>query len=126
MLKLALVVMYLSVLSSPSVPVSMKLDEKDLGRTVEMSVGDTLEVVLRGNPTTGYIWEVASPGNGILKQLGETEFKPEREARGSPGKIIMRFKAAVAGETSLKLIYHRPFERNKTPIKTFEVTVAIK
>ena len=107
-------------------PVSVQLSEEDLSRTVEIGVGDILEVVLKGNPTTGYIWDRVSPDKGILKQVGKTKFKPDRKARGSGGKIMMRFQAAEAGKTSLKLIYHRPFEKNRAPIKTFEVRVTVK
>lgn len=121
-----LLIIFLAVSFSASAPVQVQLGEKDLGRTVEIGVGDILEVVLKGNPTTGYIWDVASPDKGILKQVGETEFKPDRKARGSGGKIMMRFEAAESGKASLKLIYHRPFEKNMAPIKTFEVRVIVK
>jgi predicted secreted protein len=40
--------------------VAMKLSENDSGKTVEILVGDELEVELPGNPTTGYVWEVSS------------------------------------------------------------------
>jgi len=119
-------IIFLAVSLSVSAPVSVKLREKDLGTTVKMSVGDVFEVVLKGNPTTGYIWGVASPDKGILKQIGETKFEPDRNARGSGGNIILRFEAAKAGRISLRLIYHRPFEKNRPPIKTFEVKVTVK
>ena len=126
MYMLPFIITLLAVSLGHPAPVPVKLSEEDLGRTVEIGVGDILEVVLRGNPTTGYIWDVASPDKGILKQVGETEFEPARKARGSDGKIMMRFEAAEAGKTSLKVIYHRPFEKNKPPIKTFEVRVTVK
>jgi inhibitor of cysteine peptidase len=126
MYTLPFIITLLAVSLGNPVPISLQLTEKDLGRTVEIGVGDILEVVLRGNPTTGYIWDVASPDKGVLKQVGETEFKPDRKARGSGGNIILRFEAARAGKTSLKLIYHRPFEKNRPPIKTFEVRVKVK
>lgn len=119
-------IIFLAISFSASAPVSVKLSEKDLGQTVKMSVGDVLEIALKGNPTTGYIWGVASPDKRILKQVGETKFEPDRKARGSGGNIILRFEAAMAGEISLKLMYHRPFEKNKPPIKTFEVKVIVK
>ena len=119
-------IIFLAVSFSASAPVSVKYSEKALSQTVKMGVGDVLEVVLKGNPTTGYIWGVASPDTGILKQVGETEFKPDRKAQSSGGNIILRFKAAKVGKMSLKLIYHRPFEKNKRPIKTFEVKVIVK
>jgi len=119
-------IIFLAVLFCATSPVSVKLSEKDLGRTVEMSVGDVLEVILKGNPTTGYIWDVASPDKGMLKQVGEAEFEPDRKARGSGGNILLRFEAVKVGKTMLKLIYRRPFEKNKRPTKTFEVKVTVK
>jgi len=126
MCTLPFIITLLAVSLGHPAPVTVQLSEEDIDRPVEIGVGDILEVVLKGNPTTGYIWDVASPDKGILKQVGETEFKPDRKARGSDGKLIMRFEAAEAGKTSLKLIYHRPFEKNRPPIKTFEVRLAVK
>lgn len=123
---LPFIITLLAVSLGHSAPVSVQLSEKDIGRTVEIGVGDILEVVLKGNPSTGYIWDMVSPDKGILKQVGETEFEPDRKGRGSDGKIIMRFEAAKEGKTSLKLIYHRPFEKNGPPIKTFEVKLTVK
>ena len=105
---------------------AIKLTEKDSGRTLEMRVGEFLEVVLRGNPTTGYIWSMAAPDNGIIQKVGESEFEPDRQSRGSGGNTIFRFKAVEVGETSLKLIYHRPFEKEKPPINSFETKIIVK
>ncbi|MBL7225436.1 MAG: protease inhibitor I42 family protein [Desulfobacteraceae bacterium] len=126
MYPLPFIITLLAVSLGHPVPVSVQLSEEDLGRTVEIGVGDILEVVLKGNPTTGYIWDVVSPDKGILKQVGKTKFKPDTKARGSGGKLIMRFEAAKEGKTSLKLIYHRPFEKDRPPIRTFEVRVTVK
>jgi inhibitor of cysteine peptidase len=111
---------------SASAPKQVNLSEKDAGRTVQLSVGGTLEVVLEGNPTTGYLWEVAAGETAIIKQVGESQFKPNTSALGSPGKVTLRFTGVAAGQTVLKLIYYRPFEKNVPPSKTFEVTVVVK
>lgn len=120
------VVFLLLVAWGPSVRVPVRLSEKDASTTVEMYIGDILEVMLKGNPTTGYMWEVASVDASILRQVGETKFKADSKALGSGGKIIMRFKAAGAGQTFLRLIYHRTFEENIPPVKAFEVTIVVK
>ena len=104
----------------------VKLSEKDAGRTVQLPAGGTLEVVLEGNPTTGYLWEAAAGDTAIIRQEGEAQFKPDTTALGSPGKMTLRFTGVAAGQTVLKLIYHRPFEKNVPPSKTFEVTVVVK
>ena len=85
-----------------------------------------MEIMLQGNPTTGYTWTVASVDEKVLMQMGEATFKADRKARGSGGTITMRFEAVRVGKTCLRLIYHRPFEKNNPPIKTFEVDVKVE
>ncbi len=104
---------------------TMRLSENDSGKTVEIHVGDELEVTLPGNPTTGYVWEVSSLDSSIL-MLGKAEFIANDKSIGSGGMEIIKFHAIAAGTSSVRLIYHRSFELNIPPLKTFEVTVIIK
>ncbi|MBT3259083.1 MAG: protease inhibitor I42 family protein [Deltaproteobacteria bacterium] len=85
-----------------------------------------MEVKLKGNPTTGYVWAVAFVDQKILIQMGEAKFEPDTKARGAGGIVTMCFKAKGLGKTSLKLIYHRPFEKEKKPAKSFEVEVEVR
>jgi len=117
---------FLAVSLCATAPVLVKVSEKDRSRTIEMRVGDVLEIVLRGNPATGYTWDVGSFDKDILKQVGKAEFVPDKMIRGSGGNVILRFEASKVGKVFLKLIYHRTFEKNKPPIKTFDVTVLVK
>lgn len=119
-------IIFLPAASSTCPRTPLKLSEKDTMSTVQMHTGDMLEIPLRGNPSTGYLWEVSCVNTAILKEIGETTFTPDRKARGSGGTITMHFEALTAGKTTLKLIYHRPFEKNMPPIGTFEVTVIVK
>jgi|APSaa5957512622_1039677.scaffolds.fasta_scaffold211102_1 inhibitor of cysteine peptidase len=119
-------IIFLAVSVAFSPPAPIKLTEKDSGLTVEIAAGSVMEIILKGNPTTGYTWAVASVDESILTQIGEAEFKAERKARGSGGTITLRFRAEGEGKTCLRLIYHRPFERNMPPIKTFSVTVNVQ
>jgi inhibitor of cysteine peptidase len=111
--------------ATPAAPIR-SLTEADAGRSIELRVADKLEVTLPGNPTTGFQWEVGSGDTSIIKPGGESEFKPSSEALGSGGKVTIRFEAVAAGQTTLKLIYHRPFEKDTPPDQTFEVTVTVK
>jgi inhibitor of cysteine peptidase len=104
---------------------SMKLSENDSGKTVEISVGGELEVALPGNPTTGYMWEVSSLDSNVLK-LDNTEFVADGKAIGAGGVEVIKFHAISAGKSDVKLIFHRSFEPNIPPSKTFAVTVIIK
>ena len=102
------------------------LDADDAGRQVEIAKGQTLEITLEGNPTTGYMWEVEELDERILIKVGEPEFKPQSDAIGAPGVLTLRFAAAGAGQTTLKLIYHRSWEKGVKPLKTFTVSVAVR
>jgi inhibitor of cysteine peptidase len=105
---------------------SLTLTQKDAGTTVHVKQGANVNISLEGNPTTGYTWEVAPGGSGVLAQQGEPTFKPDSNAIGSGGMVTLQFKAAQAGTTNLKLIYHRTFEPNVAPLNTFEVTIDVK
>jgi inhibitor of cysteine peptidase len=118
--------MTLSGCQNPFVKGPMKLTAKDAGGTVEMKVGDTLQVMLEGNPTTGYDWEMAPGDEAVLEQLGASTYKADSDLMGSGGQVTLRFKAVAAGQTALQLVYHRPWETDEPPAETFEVTVTVK
>jgi len=88
----------------------VKADKSAAGSTVAMKVGQTLEVTLEGNPTTGYEWTVQAPSGTALEQVGKAEFKPQSTLAGAPGTYLFRFKAKAKGETELKFDYKRSWE----------------
>ncbi len=110
---------------TPAAPIQ-SLTEADAGRSIELRAGDTLEVTLPGNASTGFQWEVKSVDASILKPSGEPAFKSSSNALGSSGQFTLRFEAVAPGQTKLQLIYHRPFETDTPPAQTFEVTVTVK
>jgi inhibitor of cysteine peptidase len=99
----------------------------DNGREMQLKKGQTLVVTLEGNPTTGYSWEVAEPlDEQVLRQAGEAEFKAESEALGAGGVQILRFEAVNAGQITLKLVYHRPWEKGVEPLETYSLQVVVR
>jgi inhibitor of cysteine peptidase len=103
------------------------LTDKDAGRQVSLKVGDTMEVTLVANATTGYNWFLETMKAGVLKQEGEPSYKCDAPERvGAGGRMTFKFRAAAAGETALKFGYKRPWEKNEPPAKTFEVKVSVK
>ena len=114
----------------PVEPEEVHVDENDDGSQVELEQGRILVVTLESNPTTGYRWEVAENQESILEQMGEAEFK-QSDTGGPPlvgagGWEIFRFKAISVGQTSLKLVYHRPWEEGVEPVKTFSLQVVVR
>lgn len=104
----------------------IQLTDKDAGKSIEARVGDTIQVSLEGNLSTGYNWVMAPQDPAILEQQGEAEFKAVDEKLGAPGLITTTFKAAKKGQTTLRLEYKRPWEKEVTPEKTFEATILVK
>jgi len=102
------------------------LTEKDNGRTIRLNTGIDLEISLKGNPTTGFNWYVASLNSSILKQAGDSEFKSASNAIGAGGRVITRFETVKPGKTDIQLVYKRLWEVNTPPEDTFNLTVIVK
>lgn len=103
----------------------LKLRASDDGGQVELRKGQTFSVSLEGNPTTGYTWEVLQVDEQVLRQIGDPAFTPESEALGAPGTQVLRFRAVGEGRTTLRLVYHRPWEE-ADPEQTFFVEVTVR
>ena len=122
LLALLLVVAVLMVYGP--VPREVQLTAADNGSEIELKKNQALVITLEANPTTGYTWDVVGPRDEqVLRQVGEIEFKPESDLIGAGGVQIIRFEVVNAGRASLKLIYHRPWETDVEPLKTFAIQV---
>ncbi len=115
---------------SPVEPEEVNVDEGDADSQVKLEQGRILVVTLESNPTTGYGWEVAENQESILEQMGEAEFKQSETSEpplvGAGGWEIFRFKAISAGQMTLQLVYHRPWEEGVEPLKTFSLQVVVR
>ena len=106
-------------------PSRIALTEKDDGRQLQLVRGDTLTVELKSNPTTGYCWLFAANEYDVLR-VETTEFiAPDTDRCGAPGRERLRFKAVKAGETTLHLVYVRPWEKKAPPAQSFRVKVSV-
>ncbi len=109
-------------------PKESNLTEANNGQPTTIKVGGRVVVELDANPTTGFTWEVSNLDTSVLKQLGETEYKPASSTPmpGSGGTQVLRFEAVAPGTTTLTLIYHRPFEKDVPPAKTYTIKVTVE
>ena len=99
----------------------------DSGSFVNLDVGETFQLVLEANPSTGYVWEVdpAASASNVLEQVGEPSFVASSPAVGSGGKTTFTFRATADGAALLNIRYRRPFEPAVAPLRTFEVNVSV-
>jgi inhibitor of cysteine peptidase len=95
----------------------------DDGTAIVLEPGESFSVVLPGNATTGYSWQVEGIDAAILS-AAEPVYVSDSELVGAGGVYTFTFTAAAAGETELRLVYHRPWEQVE-PLQTFTMAVTI-
>ncbi len=102
------------------------LTAENNGQTINIKKGNEIVVKLEGNATTGYVWSVQDLDEQYLQQKGEEDYKSDSNLVGAGGISTFTFKTQQPGQTTLKLVYSRPFEKDTPPEKTFEVTVVVE
>lgn len=103
------------------------IDEQAAGTSVNLKVGQTLQMVLEGNPTTGYEWTLEPPMGTSLKE-GGVKVQPvtsDTNVVGAPSTYTFSFTAEQPGSTDLNFLYKRSWESSADD-KTVTVTVAVE
>lgn len=106
-------------------------DNHYINTVLEVQAGETFEVRLCSNPTTGFQWaENAQISDAaVLKQENHKFIGPESEpppASGTPGQEIWAFKALKQGSSEVYLEYSRPWEGGEKGEWTCTVNVIVK
>jgi len=100
------------------------LNATDNNTAINVTTGEFLVVTLEGNPTTGYTWEATEPLDDlVLQQVGDIAFVPESNLIGAGGVQIATFEVVGAGDATIKMVYHRPWETEVEPVDTFTLNV---
>ena len=110
-------------------PDDVQLTDANNGGQVTVKVGQTINLQLEANPSTGFGWEVSQLDTTILAQKGDKTYTPaslNKSVAGGGGWEYFHFTVQQKGETTLKLIYHRSWEKGVEPAKTFEVKIHIE
>ena len=98
-----------------SPPRIVAVDKSKQNSSLDLHVGDQLEINLPGNPTTGYQWLLQTIDKTILKPLGEPEYKSAGDAIGAGGHFTFRLQALARGETGVEMVYRQPFDLARLP-----------
>jgi len=100
--------------------------ENTNNKNIVVSRGDILQIVLAGNPTTGYSWQVGQLDPRIFKLLREPEYRQTQQAIGGGGFYSFELAGMAPGAAAVTLVYLRPWEKKKPPAKTFRINVMVK
>ncbi len=98
----------------------------DGGTTVEVAVGDHLQVELEANPSTGFSWVDETEETATIVAVGEPQFVEQADLVGAPGIMRCMFEARATGEATIELTYRRAWEEDVEPERVFEVTVVVR
>jgi len=86
------------------------VEEGDNGQTIEVAIGDTVEVRLPETASTGFRWHVVSSGDPVCAIAADTRVPPGSAKPGAPGVHQWRLEARKAGDGEFKLAYRRFWE----------------
>lgn len=105
--------------------------DADNGGTITLGSRDRLEVLLHGNPSTGYTWQTLKINSWVLSPLGRPAFTPgpnpgsDEPRVGAAGTFRFVYQTLGTGSSPLELAYARPWEPDSDPSRTFKITVVV-
>lgn len=106
----------------------IKADDGFNGRRLELRVGETLELSLSENASTGYRWTITPESTRKLDKILHERGEAPEGAAGTPGKAgVRRFylEASEPGAIELELEYRRPFEPARPPARRFKLRIRV-
>jgi inhibitor of cysteine peptidase len=105
-------------------PVTIQVNQKDANETFAARVGDTVQLTLPGQPSTGYQWVFNT--TSVMKQVGKPQFTPNNETMGAKGKTMWTFDVVSAGTVAMRALLEGPDAGSTGPAQEFDFTVAAK
>jgi len=100
--------------------------EADKGGDVHLKTGDQLEVRLKADPSTGYMWYVHLKSTPLLKIVRQSETEATEPGAGRPIVQVFTFEARRSGEGILLLHYVRSWEKPASDEEQFNLHVVIE
>jgi inhibitor of cysteine peptidase len=101
----------------------LQVNDSSNGKQIDLPIGETLEVSLPENKTTGFQWVPGSSAKGVLSLVSD-ELEPGRKI-GEPGIHRWLFRAERAGSDRIELTYRRQWEEKEKPQRTFALGIRV-
>ena len=100
-----------------------------LGGPVEISItgsvssGQNIAIALQGRPSAGYLWAVGNIEASKLVQSGNPVFEMQGPGIGTPSKETINLASVGDGETSIVLLFQRPWESSTAKTRRLSIRV---
>ena len=93
-------------------------------RKAALKLGESFEISLAENPTTGFRWQVLAEGEPVCQMVAD-DFRGG-SAPGEPGIHRWQFQTVQAGAAEIRMDLQRPWARAKKPVKSFSLHVQVQ
>ncbi len=98
----------------------------DPTQLITATAGETFDIVLVSNPSTGYHWEILpEPDETIIEFVAQNHIAEEPVAPGSGGMDVWTFRAVSAGDATIMLGYYPPDDTTE-PFETVTFSIQVE
>ena len=103
------------------------LNQVNITRAVTMNVGDTLQVSLASNSSTGFRWtpDMQITDAAVMAQAGHEVLAPTAGRPGAAGREVWALQAIGPGTTTVSTTYGRPWTGGEKDTWTFTAEVTV-
>jgi inhibitor of cysteine peptidase len=112
----------------PSNQKTLEVGKADSGRRARLYIGNILVVRLPANPGTGYQWQLGPTSSPTVRLMAEPQFVASPAppgVMGASGTYVFMLQAVRPGTGIVRLVYARPWERDRTAADTFSLAVDV-
>lgn len=93
---------------------------------IEVQAGDTFNIVIGANPSTGYHWELIGELDGNVVEFASRDYTADEPVlAGSGGVDVWTFKTVLAGQTQITLGSYPPYDAPE-PEQTVTFMIVVK
>jgi inhibitor of cysteine peptidase len=100
------------------------ITSQDNGSALTLQAGDSFQIQLPENPTTGYRWELGNWDEAVARKTRDQFSQPATAQPGAGGEHVWEFVANSPGKTTLRLDSRRSWEAGSAA-QTFSLTVRV-
>jgi inhibitor of cysteine peptidase len=98
-------------------------DSKAGSESVRVKPQDTFTVALKGNPSTGFSWNITAIDTTLIRPQGKPRYVGQSNLPGAPGTFYFAFSAVGKGASTIAFAYVRSWEKGVAPADSFTITV---
>jgi inhibitor of cysteine peptidase len=103
----------------------LSLVARDSGRTIDIGSGETVQITLPENATTGYRWAIDHYDEEFIKALASEPHYPAK-AVGSGGEVAFLFQGTKTGTGEIVLKQWRQWLGDSSVVARFRVRLNVQ